>query len=59
VLAVAGSEEKLAAARRHGADLLIDHRIEALAERVLAATEGRGADVVFDPVGGAVSSPVK
>lgn len=52
VIAVAGSDAKLQAARRHGADVLIDHRDGGIAERVLAATDRRGADVVFDPVGG-------
>lgn len=52
VIAVAGSDAKLQAARRYGADVLIDHRDGGIAERVLAATGRRGADVVFDPVGG-------
>lgn len=52
VLAVAGSDAKLSAARRHGADLLIDHRHQSIAQQVLEATNGRGADVIFDPVGG-------
>ena len=52
VIAVAGGADKLALARRHGADHLIDHRSEDLRERIKALTGGRGADVVFDPVGG-------
>lgn len=52
VIAVAGTDAKLDAARRHGADLLVDRRVSGIAEAVLAATGGRGADVVFDPVGG-------
>jgi NADPH2:quinone reductase len=52
VIAVAGSEAKLDAARRQGGQVLLDHREGLLVERVLAATQGRGADVVFDPVGG-------
>lgn len=52
VIAVAGTEAKLAAAGRHGADVLIDRREGRVADAVLAATGGRGADVVFDPVGG-------
>lgn len=54
VVAVAGSEEKLNTARRYGADILIDYRRENVRERVLQLTGGRGADVVFDPVGGDV-----
>ena len=52
VIAAAGSPEKLAVAREHGADDLIDYRAENLRDRVLALTDGRGVDVVFDPVGG-------
>ena len=54
VIATAGSSAKVAAALAHGADLAIHHRERNFREEVLAATEGRGADVIFDPVGGAV-----
>lgn len=54
VLATAGSPEKLEVARVHGADVVIDYRREDWIERVKAETGGRGADVVFDPVGGDV-----
>jgi NADPH2:quinone reductase len=56
VIATAGGEEKLAIARQHGADYLIDYKVEDIRERVkgIVATLGRsGVDVVFDPVGGA------
>src|SRR5216683_987020 len=39
----------------HGADDLIDYAAEKLTERVMALTDGRGADVCFDPVGGELS----
>lgn len=52
VIAVAGGDEKLAAASSRGADHLIDHRREDFRARVMEITDGRGADVVFDPVGG-------
>jgi NADPH2:quinone reductase len=52
VIAAASSPEKLAIAKEHGADLLIDYRTEKLRDRVLELTEGKGVDVVFDPVGG-------
>lgn len=52
VIAVAGGPEKCEVARRYGADHTIDHRSEDLRERLKALTEGRGADVVYDPVGG-------
>jgi NADPH2:quinone reductase len=54
VIATAGGAEKLAVAKAHGADELIDYRSEDIRERVKALTDGRGADVVFDPVGGDV-----
>jgi NADPH2:quinone reductase len=52
VIAAASSAEKLAVARAHGADELIDYATEKLTERVMALTGDRGADVCFDPVGG-------
>lgn len=52
VIAAASSADKLAAAREHGADLLIDYAQQDLREAVKAATEGRGVDVAYDPVGG-------
>ena len=51
VIAAAAGEEKLAALRRQGADVVIDYRA-GFRSAVLAATGGRGADVVYDPVGG-------
>lgn len=54
VIACAGSAEKLAIAQQHGADHLIDYSNEDLRERVKAITGGRGADVIYDPVGGDV-----
>lgn len=52
VIAAAGSAEKLAVAREHGAEELIDYRKESIRDRVRELTDGRGADVVYDPVGG-------
>ena len=52
VIAAAGGPEKLAIAREHGADELIDYRSESIRDRVRDLTGGVGADVVFDPVGG-------
>jgi len=52
VIACAGSADKLAIARQHGADHLIDYSREDIRERVKAITGGRGADVIYDPVGG-------
>ncbi len=52
VIATAGGAEKLEVARRAGADVLIDYRREDFVERVLEDTDGRGADVIYDSVGG-------
>src|SRR5262249_20059145 len=52
VIACAGGPEKLEIARQHGADHVIDYSREDIRERVKAITGGRGADVVYDPVGG-------
>ncbi|MEF7616741.1 NADPH:quinone oxidoreductase family protein [Aquincola sp. MAHUQ-54] len=57
VIAAASSAEKLAVCREHGADELIDYGREDLRERIKALTDGRGVDVVYDPVGGAFSEP--
>lgn len=52
VIATAGGADKLKVAAAHGADHLIDYKAEDIRERVKAITGGRGADVVYDPVGG-------
>jgi NADPH2:quinone reductase len=57
VIAAASTAEKLAAAREHGADETIDYTSEDLRERIKAITEGRGVDVVYDPVGGDFTEP--
>jgi NADPH:quinone reductase len=54
VIACAGGPEKLEIARQHGADYLIDYSREDIRERVKEITGGRGADVIYDPVGGDV-----
>lgn len=52
VIAAASSKEKLEVARNAGADELIDYSDGELKEKVKALTGGRGADVIYDPVGG-------
>lgn len=52
VIATAGSPERADFCRSLGADHVIDHRSEDIAEAVRAATGGRGADAIYDPVGG-------
>jgi NADPH2:quinone reductase len=55
VIAAASSDEKLNIARQAGANDCINYKTENLKERVKELTEGRGADVVYDPVGGDLS----
>ncbi len=52
VIAAASSAEKLAVAREAGADEVIDYSDGELKEKVKALTDGKGADVIYDPVGG-------
>ncbi|HKW93245.1 MAG TPA: NADPH:quinone oxidoreductase family protein [Methylomirabilota bacterium] len=52
VIAGASTAEKLEVAREHGADGLVNYAVEDLTDRVMALTDGKGADVCFDPVGG-------
>jgi NADPH2:quinone reductase len=52
VIAAASSREKLAAAQASGADELIDYSDGELKEKVKALTDGKGVDVIYDPVGG-------
>ena len=52
VIASAGGADKVAVAAERGADAVIDYKSEDLRERLKALTDGRGADVVYDPVGG-------
>ncbi len=52
VIAAAGGPAKVQVCRDLGADVAIDYSSEDLRERVLAETDGRGVDVVYDPVGG-------
>jgi len=57
VIACASSDEKLALAREHGADALINYASSDLRERIRELTAGKGVDVVYDPVGGAYAEP--
>ena len=54
VIAAASSEQKLAIAKSKGADHLVLYAREPFRDAVKRITGGRGADVVFDPVGGEV-----
>jgi len=55
VIAAASSEDKLELCREHGAAMTVNYASEDLKTRVRELTGGRGADVVYDPVGGAYS----
>jgi NADPH2:quinone reductase len=54
VIAAASSEEKLVVAQARGADHLVLYGREPFRDAVKRITDGRGADVVFDPVGGEI-----
>ncbi len=51
-IAVAAGEKKVELCRRIGADVTIDRTQQDVAAAILEATSGRGADVIYDPVGG-------
>jgi NADPH2:quinone reductase len=52
VIATAGSDEKTAIAKAHGADHVINYTTGPIRDRVKELTGGNGADVIYDPVGG-------
>jgi NADPH2:quinone reductase len=52
VIATAGGAEKCRLAREQGADETIDYRSEDFVERVQEITAGKGADVIYESVGG-------
>jgi len=54
VISTAGGSEKVQICRDLGADVAIDYFTENFADKVMEVTEGKGADVIFDPVGGDV-----
>jgi NADPH2:quinone reductase len=55
VIATAGGAEKLEIAKRAGADVAIDYKSGDWVEAVKQATDGRGADVIYDSVGGDIT----
>lgn len=54
VIAAASSAEKLALCTAHGADAVINYSTESLKDAIKTLTKGLGADVIYDPVGGAL-----
>ncbi|MBL4595365.1 MAG: NADPH:quinone oxidoreductase family protein [Robiginitomaculum sp.] len=57
VIAAASTDEKLQTTKDHGADILINYSRENLKDRVKEITEGKGVDVIYDPVGGELAEP--
>ena len=55
VIAAASTDEKLAVCREHGADDVINYSTDGLKDKMKELTGGKGADVVYDPVGGEYS----
>lgn len=53
VAVTSGSAEKLDVCRDLGADILINYHSQDFVDRILSETDGRGADVILDAVGGA------
>tara|TARA_B100001559_G_C16487348_1_gene616684 strand:- start:924 stop:1895 length:972 start_codon:yes stop_codon:yes gene_type:complete len=54
VFAAASTEEKIEIAKKYGADFLINYNKNNLKEEVQKITNGKGVNVVFDPVGGSL-----
>lgn len=55
VIAAASTDDKLALCKEYGADKIINYSNQDLKATIKELTEGRGVDVVYDPVGGAYS----
>lgn len=53
VIALAGSEEKIAKLKEMGIKIVINYKEDNVSEKVMAYTDGQGVDVIFDPVGAA------
>lgn len=57
VIAAASTEEKLKFCKKNGADFTINYSTEDLKSRVKELTNGKGANVIYDPVGDKFSEP--
>jgi len=55
VIAAASTNEKLQVCKQYGADEVINYTTENLRERINKITNGKGVDVIYDPVGGALA----
>jgi NADPH:quinone reductase len=54
VIATGGDDERLAVVKQNGADEVVNYRTSDFVSAVKALTGGKGADVIYDPVGGEV-----
>lgn len=54
IIGTVGADEKLALVRDNGADIALNYQTEDFVDVVKRETKGRGADVIYDPVGGEV-----
>jgi len=57
VIAAASTDEKLEVCKAHGADAVINYSREDLREAIKNLTDGKGPDVIYDPVGGEYTEP--
>lgn len=57
VIAAASTDEKLEVCKQHGADITINYSSSDLREAIKHATDGKGPDVIYDPVGGVYAEP--
>ena len=57
VIAAASTDEKCSLCKAQGADAVINYGTENLGEAIKTLTEGKGPDVVYDPVGGELAEP--
>jgi NADPH2:quinone reductase len=52
VIAAVGSDEKMEVCRKYGATMFVNYAKEKMRDKVKDLTDGKGADVIYDPVGG-------
>jgi NADPH2:quinone reductase len=57
VIAAASTDARLEICKAHGADATINYSTQDLREAIKAATDGKGPDVIYDPVGGSYTEP--
>ncbi len=57
VIAGASSEEKLALCKLKGADYCINYSVQDLKSAIKEITQGKGVDIVYDPIGGTLAEP--